>query len=77
MVRQHEAQYRSELCNKETEETSAPFKHNIYENYDYDIIHGFKEKLIEILQASKIGGAASTRPIWKILKLVVSKSPFQ
>lgn len=61
VVRQNETQYRSELFDKETEETSEPSKHNIYEDYDYDIIHGFEEKLREILQASKIGGAASAR----------------
>lgn len=61
IVRQNETQYRSELFNKETEETSEPSKHNIFEDYDYDIIHGFEEKLREILQASKIGGAASAR----------------
>ena len=61
IVRQNETHYRSELFNKETEEASEPSKHNIYEDYDYDIIHGFEEKLREILQASKIGGAASAR----------------
>lgn len=61
IVRQNETQYRSELFNKETEETKEPSKHNIFEDYDYDIIHGFEEKLREILQASKIGGAASAR----------------
>ena len=61
IVRQNETQYRSELFNKETEETSEPSKHNIFEDYDYDIIHGFEEKLREILQASKIGGATSAR----------------
>ncbi|WP_285824558.1 AAA family ATPase [Schaedlerella arabinosiphila] len=61
IVRQNETQYRNELFNKETEETSESSKHNIYEDYDYDIIHGFEEKLREILQASKIGGAASAR----------------
>ncbi len=61
IVRQNETQYRSELFNKETEETSEPSKYNIYEDYDYDIIHGFEEKLRGILQASKIGGAASAR----------------
>ena len=61
IVRQNETQYRSELFNKETEETSELSKHNIYEDYDYDIIHGFEEKLRGILQASKIGGAASAR----------------
>lgn len=61
IVRQNETKYRSELFNKETEEISEPSKHNIFEDYDYDIIHGFEEKLREILQASKIGGAASAR----------------
>ncbi len=61
IVRQNETQYRSELFSKETEEISEYSKHNIYEDYDYDIIHGFEEKLREILQASKIGGAASAR----------------
>ena len=54
-------QYRSELFSKETEEISKTSKHNIYEDYNYEIIHGFEEKLRGILQASKIGGAASTR----------------
>nr|DAZ62492.1 MAG TPA: ATPase [Caudoviricetes sp.] len=61
MVRQSETQYRSELFSKETAETSKPSEHNIFEDYDYDIIHGFEGKLREILQASKIGGAASAR----------------
>lgn len=61
IVRQNETQYRSELFNKENEDTSELSKHNIYEDYDYDIIHGFEEKLREILQASKIGGAAFAR----------------
>lgn len=61
VVRQHEAQYRSELFIKETEEMPEPSKHNIFEDYDYDIIHGFENKLREILQASKIGGAATAR----------------
>lgn len=61
VVRQNETQYRNELFNKETEETSETSKHNIFEDFDYDIIHGFEEKLREILQASKIGGASSAR----------------
>ena len=79
IVRQNETQYRSELFNKETEETSELSKHNIYEDYDYDIIHGFEEKLRGILQASKIGVLLLQGSIWKtlILKLVVSRSPFQ
>lgn len=61
VVRQNEVQYRSELFSKETEETPESSKHNIFEDYDYDIIHGFEDKLREILQASKIGGAATAR----------------
>lgn len=61
VVRQHEIQYRSELFSKENEETSALSKHNIYEDYDYDIVQGFESKLQEILQASKVGGATSAR----------------
>lgn len=61
VVRQNEVQYRSELFSKETEETPESSKHNIFEDYDYDIIHGFENKLREILQASKIGGAATAR----------------
>lgn len=61
IVRQNEVQYRSELFSKETEETPESSKHNIFEDYDYDIIHGFENKLREILQASKIGGAATAR----------------
>lgn len=61
VVRQNETQYRSELFSKETEETSELSKYNIYEDFDSDIIHGFEDRLREILQASKVGGAASAR----------------
>lgn len=61
VVRQNEIQYKGELFNKETEETSELSKYNIYEDYDYYIVHGFEEKLRNILQASKVGGAASAR----------------
>jgi len=61
VIRQSESQYRSELFNRETEETPEPSKYNVFEDYDYDIVHGFEEKLREILQASKIGGADTAR----------------
>ncbi len=61
VVRQNENQYRGDLFSKETEETPESLKHNIFEDYEYDIIHGFEEKLREILSASKIGGAATAR----------------
>ena len=61
VIRQSENQYRSDLFSKETEETPETSKHNIFENYDYDVVHGFEEKLKEILSASKIGGAATAR----------------
>ena len=61
VVRQDETQYRSDLFSKETEETSEPQKHNIFEDYGYDIIHGFEEKLRDVLTASKVGGAATAR----------------
>lgn len=61
VVRQNENQYRSDLFSKETEETPEVSKHNIFKDYEYDIIHGFGEKLREILSASKIGGAATAR----------------
>lgn len=46
VVRQNETQYRSDLFNKETEETPEASKHNIFEDYDYDIVHGFEEKWV-------------------------------
>lgn len=61
VIRQSENQYRSDLFSKETEETPETSKHNIFEDYDYDVVHGFEEKLKEILSASKIGGAATAR----------------
>lgn len=61
VVRQDEKQYRNDLFSKETEETSEPQKHNIFEDYGYDIIHGFEEKLRDVLTASKVGGAATAR----------------
>ena len=49
------------MFSKETEEISPPQKHSIFEDYGYDIIHGFEEKLREILRASKVGGAETAR----------------
>ena len=60
-VRQDEIQYSSELFNKETEEVSLPSKYNVFEDYDYDLIKGFEDKLRQILEASHIGGASSAR----------------
>ena len=60
-VRQDEIQYSSELFNKETEEVSRPSKYNVFEDYDYDLIKGFEDKLRQILKASHIGGASSAR----------------
>ena len=61
VIRKNEIQYKSELFQKETEETVEPSKHNIFEDYSYDLIHGFEEKLKSILQDTKIGGADSVR----------------
>ena len=36
-------------------------KHNIFEDFDYDIIKGFENKMKDILRASKIGGVAIAR----------------
>ncbi len=48
MIRQDEIQYKSELFDRETEEISESTKHSIFEDYTYDIIHGFEKKLREI-----------------------------
>lgn len=61
VVQRNETQYNSELFNKETEETVVPSKHNIFEDYSYEIVHGFEKKLKTILQDAKIGGATSAR----------------
>lgn len=61
IIRQNEIQYKSELFEKETEETPENPKYNIFGYYDYDLVHGFEKKLIEILKASKIGGATTAR----------------
>lgn len=61
VVCQSENQYKSDLFSKEIEETPEISKHNIFEDYDYDIICGFEEKLKGILSASKIGGATTAR----------------
>lgn len=61
VIRQNETQYKSELFSKETEENPEDSKHNIFEDYDYDIIQGFEKKLRKILQASQIGGATTAR----------------
>ena len=61
VVRQDEIQYRGDLFSKENEETSEIQKYNIFDDYGYDIIHGFEEKLRDILTAAKVGGAATAR----------------
>lgn len=61
VVRQSETQYKSDLFSKEIEETPEISKYNIFKDYGPDIVHGFEEKLREILSASKIGGAATAR----------------
>ena len=61
VIRKNEIQYKSELFQKETEEAVEPSKHNIFEDYSYDLIHGFEEKLKSILQDTKVGGADSVR----------------
>lgn len=61
IVRQDEIQYKSDLFNRETEEIPESTKHSIFEDYTYDIIRGFEEKLRKILTASKVGGAATVR----------------
>lgn len=60
-VHQIETQYRSELFEKETEEIPENPKYNIASYFDYELVHGFEEKLIEVLSASKIGGATTAR----------------
>lgn len=61
VIHKNEIQYKTELFQKETEESVEPSKHNIFEDYNYDLIHGFEEKLKSILQDTKFGGADSVR----------------
>lgn len=61
VVRQNENLYRSELFEKETEETPENPKYDIISRFDYDTIHGFEEILIDILSKSKVGGAMTAR----------------
>jgi predicted nucleic acid-binding Zn-ribbon protein len=61
VVNQNEKQYKSELFEKETEEIPENPTYNIASYYSYDIINGFEKKLIEILSASKVGGATTAR----------------
>lgn len=61
VIRQNEIQYKSELFEKETEETPENPKYNIFGYYDYELVHGFEKKLIEMLKTSKIGGATTAR----------------
>ena len=61
VVRQDEIQYKKDLFNKETEKAPDPSKHSIFEDYEYTIVHGFEEKLREILQASKMDSATTAR----------------
>lgn len=79
VIHKNEIQYKTELFQKETEEAVEPSKHNIFEDYSYDLIHGFEEKLKSILQDTKVGGADSVRVNRKTstLKLVVLRNRFQ
>lgn len=61
VIRQNEIQYKSELFEKEAEETPENPKYNIFGYYEYDLVHGFEKKLIDMLKASKIGGATTAR----------------
>lgn len=61
VVKQDETQYKSELFEKETEEEPENPKYNIFGYYDYDLVHGFETKLIEVLKESHIGGATTAR----------------
>ncbi len=60
-VRRDELQYKNDLFNKEKETAPEPSKHSIFEDYEYAIVHGFEEKLREMLQASKMDSAATAR----------------
>lgn len=60
-LRQTESQYRKELFDKENEEDPVSVKHKIADYFDYDLVHGFEEKLIKFLSASKVSGATTAR----------------
>lgn len=61
LISQNETQYRNDLFGLETEVIQTPEKHRVLDDFGYEIIAGFEEKLREILQASRIGGAAFAR----------------
>lgn len=61
VVRDNETQYRTELFYKTTESTAKQTKYKVNEDYEYEIVHGFEEKLREILKASKIGGGSTAK----------------
>lgn len=61
VIKNDERQYKEDLFKKENEEDSREQLHDIKSFYEYDLVKGFEEELINILTASKIGGAASAR----------------
>lgn len=61
IIKEDEAQYKADLFEKENEEDSKEQLHDIKSFYDYDLVKSFEKELIDLLTASKIGGAASAR----------------
>lgn len=61
VVKKDELQYSAELFQKENEEVPGLTKHSIFEDYDFDTVHGFEEVLRAILKESNVGGASTAR----------------
>lgn len=61
VIRKDEIQYSAELFQKENEEVPELTKHSIFDDYDFQTVHGFEEVLREILKESKVGGASTAR----------------
>lgn len=54
-------EYDKDIFEKENEEETKNPTYDIKKYFDYDLIEKFQDMLIEILKASKFGGAASAR----------------
>lgn len=54
-------QYDADITEKENEEETKNPTYDIKKYFDYDLIDEFQDMLIDILKASKIGGASSAR----------------
>ena len=61
LIRKAEAELRNELYEKETQEIPKETEYHIKDDYNAQLIHGFEERLRQVLKESRFGGAETAR----------------